>query len=149
MPKFGTENAFPENLRSQNFIKLLSYLKSAPSNCLMAKHWGKAKMPYMGTFGLEFQKPIVIFEISTLKFVKLQNFTKKKCLNLGPEMPDLGILGLEFEKNIVIFEISTLKFVKLQNFAKKQKRLNLRPKMPYLGIFNQEYFIWVFFGLGF
>ena len=64
-------------------------------------------------------------------------------------MPDLGILGLEFEKNIVIFEISTLKFVKLQNFAKKQKRLNLRPKMPYLGIFSQEYFIWVFFGLGF
>ena len=106
-------------------------------------------MPYMGTFGLEFQKPIVIFKI-TLKFVKLQNFTKKKkSVNLGPEMPDLGILGLEFEKNIVRFEISTLKFVKLQNFAKKQKRLNLRPKMPYLGIFNQEYFIWVFFGLGF
>ena len=59
-----------------------------------------------------FKKTIVIFEISTLKFVYLTNFTKKqKCLNLGPEMPDLSIFGLELESNIVIFEISTLEFV--------------------------------------
>ena len=88
------------------------------------------------------KKAIVIFEISTLKFVYLQNFTKKqKCLNFGPKMPDLGILGLEFENNIVIFEISTLEFVQLQNFAEKQKCLNLGPKMPYLGIFDQKCFI--------
>ena len=54
-------------------------------------------MPYLGIFGVEFSKTIVIFEISTLKFVLLQNFTKKqKCLNLGPKMPYLGILGVEF-----------------------------------------------------
>ena len=59
-----------------------------------------------------FRKTIVIFEISTFKFVYLQNFTKKqKCLNSGPKKLDLGILGLELENNIVIFEISTLKLV--------------------------------------
>ena len=57
-------------------------------------------MPDLHIFGLEIQKTIVIFEINTLKFVKLQNFMKKlKCLNLGPKMPDLGIFGLEFQKN--------------------------------------------------
>ena len=34
-------------------------------------------MLYLGIFGLEFQKSIVIFEISTLKYVELQNFAKK------------------------------------------------------------------------
>ena len=34
------------------------------------------------------RKAIVIFEISTLKFVYLQNLTKKqKCLNFGPKSP--------------------------------------------------------------
>ena len=37
---------------------------------------------------------------------------------------------------IVIFEISTLEFVELQTFEKKQKCLNLGPKMPYLSIFE-------------
>ena len=61
-------------------------------------------------------------------------------------MPDLGIFGLERENNIVIFEINTFEFVLLQNFVKKQKCLNLGPKMPILGIFNQECLIWVFLG---
>ena len=62
-------------------------------------------MPYLRICGLEFEKTIVVFGINTLKFVYLQNFTKKqKCLNLG-------IFGLEFENNLVIFKISTLGFV--------------------------------------
>ena len=69
-------------------------------------------MSYLGIFGLEFDKNIVIFEISTAEFAKLQNFRgKQKWLNLGSKMPYLGIFGMEFEKNIAIFEISTLKFV--------------------------------------
>ena len=79
-------------------------------------------MPYLGIFdkecliwvflGKNFKKTIVRFEISTLKFVYLQNFTKKeKCLNLGPKMSDLCIFELEFENNIVILEVSTLEFV--------------------------------------
>ena len=54
-------------------------------------------MSYLDIFGQEFEKTIVVFEISTFKFAYLQNFPKKqKCLNLGPKMPDLGIFGLEF-----------------------------------------------------
>ena len=34
------------------------------------------KMPYLGIFKLEFQKSILRFEISTLKFVNWQNFMK-------------------------------------------------------------------------
>ena len=69
-------------------------------------------MLYFSIFGLEFQKPFVILEISTLKFFYLQNFMKnQERLYLGPKMPNLGIFGLEFETNIVIFEISTLEFV--------------------------------------
>ena len=68
-----------------------------------------------------FKKTIVIFEISTLKLLYLQIFTKKqKCLSLEPKMSNLGIFGLEFEKSIVIFEISTLEFVSLQNFAENK-----------------------------
>ena len=114
MPEFGNKNA------------LFGYFDQ---QCLI---WG-----FLGKI---FRKTTVLFEISTLKFVYLQNFTKKqKFLNLGPKMSDLGILGLEFENNIVIFEISTLEFVQLQNFAEKQKCLNLGPKMPYLGIFGLEF----------
>ena len=63
MSKFGTKNALFGFFLSQNFIKL-SYLKSAPSNCIIS---GKkilnlgAKMPYLGIFGLEFKKTITIF----------------------------------------------------------------------------------------
>ena len=106
-------------------------------------------MPYLGIFdqkcfisvflGKTFRKTIYIFEISTLKFVYLQNFAKKqKCPNFGRKMLDLGIFRLELESNIITFEISTLEFVYLPNFAKKRKCLNLGPKMPYLGVFGLE-----------
>ena len=40
-------------------------------------------MPYLGIFGLEFSKTIVILEIGNPKFAYLQNFAKKqKCLTL-------------------------------------------------------------------
>ena len=101
--------------------------------------------------GKNIKKTIVIFEFSTLKFVYLQNFTKKqKYLNLGAKMPYFGIFekknasflyfwGGTLENTIVIFEINTLKFVHYENFTKKQKYLNLGPKMPYLGIFGLEF----------
>ena len=64
-------------------------------------------------------------------------------------MPDLGIFGLELKKTIAIFETSIFKLMKLQNFVKKQKCLNLRPKMSYLGIFDQKCLNWVFLGKDF
>ena len=49
-------------------------------------------MPYFSIFELKFESNIVIFEISTLRFVNVQNSAKKqKYLNLG-------IFGLEFKK---------------------------------------------------
>ena len=69
-------------------------------------------MPYLSILMLEFKNDIVIFKISTIEFLKLQNFVKKrKSLIFGPKMPYLGILMLEFKSDIVIFEISTLEFV--------------------------------------
>ena len=40
-------------------------------------------MLYLGIFGLKFKNNIVIFKISTNKFVYLQNFAKKP-----PKMPN-------------------------------------------------------------
>ena len=52
----------------------------------------------------------------------------------------LGIFGLKVSKTTVIFEMSAFEFVWLLNFVKKQKCLNLGPKMPYLGVFRVEFF---------
>ena len=72
--------------------------------------------------------------------------SKQKSLNLGPKRPAFNqecliwvFLGKNFKKTVVIFEIITLKFVYLQNFPKKQKCLDLGPKMPDLGIFALEF----------
>ena len=54
-------------------------------------------------------------------------------------MPYLGIFWLELKKIIVIFEMNALEFLYSQNFARKQKCLNLRPKMPYLGTCGLEF----------
>ena len=40
-------------------------------------------MPYLGIFGLEFQKAIVIFEISTLKFVISESLTHTVNFSIG------------------------------------------------------------------
>ena len=49
-------------------------------------------MPYLGTFRSEFEKTIVVFEISSFEFVKVQVFVLKKTnLNLGPNLFHFGI----------------------------------------------------------
>ena len=42
------------------------------------------KIPDLGGFGLEFKKTIVIFEISTLKFVKTESLTHIVNFGIGP-----------------------------------------------------------------
>ena len=50
------------------------------------------KMGYFGMFLLGVEKNILIFEISTLKFVWYQNFVKKwKCVKSGTKMTCLGV----------------------------------------------------------
>ena len=58
-------------------------------------------MPYLSTFGLEFENDILIFEIRK---------RKKNRLNLVSKMSYLGIFGLEFQKTFVIFEINPSNF---------------------------------------
>ena len=54
-------------------------------------------------------------------------------------MPDLETFKSVFEKTIFIFEISTLEFVKMQSFLLKNEKLNLGPKLSYLGIFGLDF----------
>ena len=66
-----------------NWIKLLSYLKPTPSYSLKCKVHiqGKKnlgpKLSYLGIFGLEFEKTIVIFEIVHLNLSKCKLYLKK------------------------------------------------------------------------
>ena len=110
-----------------------------PRICLVAKFGAKIKILKFGTENALFgyfwartlKNTIVRFEISTFKYVYLQNLTKKqKCLNLGPKMPDLCIFGVEFENNIVIFEINP----KL-TFSKNKEH---QPKLSPLLLINTQ-----------
>ena len=40
-------------------------------------------MPHLGILGLEFQKPIVIFEMSTLKFVISESLTHTRNFSIA------------------------------------------------------------------
>ena len=57
-------------------------------------------MFYLGTFGLEFEKGIVIFRINILDIFYKQSIVrkkKKKKKNVGPKMSYLGVLDNDFE----------------------------------------------------
>ena len=56
------------------------------------------KKPYLGIFGLEFEKAIVIFEISTSNLINWETLLKTKMSKFGTKMPYLGIFELEFQK---------------------------------------------------
>ena len=97
--KFVKKHCFLQNKKGQglyqkriiwvflgcNFEKLLSYLKSSLSNSSKRKVLCKninltfgPEMPYSNIFRLKFEKPFVVFDISTLELVKIQNFVQNK-----------------------------------------------------------------------
>ena len=89
---------------------------------------------------LEFENTIVMFEISSHKFLKLQPLVQKwKSLNLGTKMPYLGIFRSYFQKIIVIFEVNPFEFILLQSFGQKLKSWNLASKIPYLGVLGSSF----------
>ena len=53
-------------------------------------------MPYLGIFGLEFQKSIVILEISTLEFAKNESLTH--TINFGIGSTFSKVAGPLFQK---------------------------------------------------
>ena len=129
-----------------------------PSNCSLCEasckikkylHLGQ-KILYLGIFQLEFEKAIVIFEISALKFVWLQIWQKKqKCLNLKPKMSDLGICGLEFEKKYCHIWNQHLRICLIEKYRERTKMPKIGtknalfgyfwPKKPYLDTFELEF----------
>ena len=84
----------------------------------------RTKIADLGIFGLEFENNFVIFEITALEFVYLQNLAlKQKWLNLESKMPYLSsfdkkclisvFLGENVKNTSIICEISPLNFFQL------------------------------------
>ena len=79
-------------------------------------------MHYMSIFGLQILKAIVVFQMSSFKFVKMQTFqNKNKNGNFETTNGLFGYFWARSLKNIVVFQMSTSKFVKMQIFVQKQK----------------------------
>ena len=71
-------------------------------------------------------KTVIIFEISTRKFLKVKKVhVKAKKNKFGSKISIIWVhFRLEFLKTIAIFQISTLEFFKFQSFGQNQKFLN-------------------------
>ena len=82
-------------------LKLLSHLIYVQYFAKEQKYLNLGQnVPYLGSFGLGILKTFVILEISTLKFLYLQNLViNEKCLNSGPKFSHLGIFRSKFQKN--------------------------------------------------
>ena len=122
----------------------MSYLKLASSNLLTCNVSSKnkktlnlgPKIPYLGIFGLQFNKNYYqIFNQYSRICETIKFHPKQQKNNLGPKML-YWVFGLECSKTIVIFVINALQFVQLQSFVQKLEFLNLGPKMPKLGVFG-------------
>ena len=61
-------------------------------------------MPFIGIFGTQFWTTIVVFEISTIQFVKMETFVQiKKASNLRRKCLIWVILGSDFKKLLSIW----------------------------------------------
>ena len=118
--KFRTNNTYLGKFELKLKKKLLSYLKSAPSNSSNRKLWYKNKNSLiwnhnalLGYFGLKFWKSCCRIWNQDPQICLTAMFgTKIKFFWVwGPKMFDLGSSGLEFENTIVIIEISAFKLV--------------------------------------
>ena len=58
----------------------------------------------------------------------------KKTLNLGPKIPYLGIFVLQFNKSYYKAFNQNARICEIIEFHPKQKKINLRLKILYLGI---------------
>ena len=97
------------------------------------------KIPYLGIFGLQFNKNYYqVFNQRTRIRKTIKFHPKRKKINLGPKMLYLG-LWLECWKTIVIFLINGLQIVQLQSFVQKLEFLNLEPKNALFKCFGQRF----------
>ena len=109
--------------------------KLGTKNALFGYFWPKYLIWVF--LGNNFKKTIVIFEISTLKFVYLQNFTKKqKKPNFGTKKAwFMYFLAGIWKQYCHIWNQHAQLFLTAK--FREKKCLNLGPKMPYLVIFGQ------------
>ena len=83
---------------------------------------------------------MILFEISTLAFLKMQSFGQiKNTSDFETNMGSLGIFGQLFWITIAMFEINIHGFVKMQGFMQKLKSLNLPPTTLYANIFELQF----------
>ena len=103
MQKVITLNLEPKCLicvyLGKNLKKGWSDLKSAPSKYAKMKKKGP-KVPYLSILELEFEKAIVVFEISTHEFIKNELLTK--LVNFGVVPAFLKVEDLLFLKVCVL-----------------------------------------------
>ena len=71
---------------------------------------------------------------------------KTKILKFGSKNTCLGIFGLELKIILPYLKSATLNLSNSRILWKKQKCLNLEPKMPHLGIFYQKCLVWAVLG---
>ena len=122
-------NKRPPNCVIRKFRAKLRILKFGTKNCLMLLFWAAIlknhchisnQHPWIYCH-IWNQHPRICLSLKFCEETEMPKFGTKNAL--------LGIFGLNISKTIVIFEMST--FFELLSSVKKQKSLNLGPKMPY------------------
>ena len=156
MPKFVTKNVWFGYFSAEVWKIYCHIWNQHPRICLIAKLMEKQKCLNLGPkcfIWVILTKNALFWCFWTRIFKKYCHiwnqhsqicltgkFCKKerKMPKFGTKNPIFAYFWAGILKTFVIFEINTLRFLYLQKFTKKQKYLNLWPKMPYLGIFGLE-----------
>ena len=126
--KFGVKNALFGYFGARISNSYFHIWNQFPPICLIRDFCRKTKMSKFGSKNAMFgysctkikKKSFVAFEISTLEFVLLQNFSKKqKHLNMGYNLPYSGVLGSSFEKHLSYVKSPTSKLPCCKGLYKK------------------------------
>ena len=150
MPKFGRKSAFFGYFSAgilKNYCHIWNqhlWIWLTENYVNKQKCWNLGpKMPYLGIVHQECL--IWVFLGKNKKnYCHIWNQHTWICLiakyriNLAQKVPYFDIFWRKFENDIVIFEISVFESAKLSICVKKQKSLNLGPKMIYLSVFGLE-----------
>ena len=148
MPNTETKNALLGYFWTRVFKNYCHIWNKQPQTCTIAIFRKKKqncinfgpKIPYLVIFGVEFENTVAIFEIRTLKFVKLQNFAKiQNYINLETKVPYLGNFKVNFENNYCHIWNQHPHICEIAKFCKNTNLLKLGPKIRYLDVFQVEF----------
>ena len=118
---------FVWDLLKWSLKKLLSYLKSAPSNlskwkvsCKL-KTQSANKMPYFGVSMSKCKKSVVIFEINSFEFAKMQSLLSNNRNQLRTNFFVWDLLNQTLKKLLSYWELGTFEFEEMQSQMKNKK----------------------------